>query len=202
MFRRYDHPQENVANPRVEVIILDGAAITNMLAPGGTKTFSDYATHVFLPYITSQLQHAIRVDVVWDEYMPDSLNAFRFLAAHEMSHALGPDKCRGLPAFHAFTGCDTVSSFGGRSKKTAWETWKACDEVTSTVCALGATPTPSIVDDSLDTLERFVVLLYDRTSNHEHVNDASKQLFTKKGRAIDALPPTREALRQHIRRTA
>ena len=146
MFRRYDPPQENVANPRDEVIILDGAAITNMLAPGGTKTFSDYATQVFLPYITSQLQHAIRVDVVWDEYMPDSLNAFRFLAAHEMAHALGPDKCRGLPAFHAFTGCDTVSSFGGRSKKTARETWKVCDEVTSTFCALGATPTPSIVD--------------------------------------------------------
>ena len=75
MFRRYDPPQENVASPHVEVIILDGAAITNMLAPGGTKTFSDYATQVFLPYITSQLQHAIRVDVVWDEYMPDSLKA-------------------------------------------------------------------------------------------------------------------------------
>ena len=28
-------PQENVASPHVEVIILDGAAITNMLAPGG-----------------------------------------------------------------------------------------------------------------------------------------------------------------------
>ena len=68
-------PHENVASPHVEVIILDGAAITNMLAPGGTKTFSDYATQVFLPYITSQLQHAIRVDVVWDEYMPDSLKA-------------------------------------------------------------------------------------------------------------------------------
>ena len=74
MFRRYDPPQENVASPHVEVIILDGAAITNMLAPGGTKT-SVYATQVFLPYITSQLQHAIRVYVVWDEYMPDSLKA-------------------------------------------------------------------------------------------------------------------------------
>ena len=59
-------PQENVASPHVEVIILDGAAITNMLAPGGAKTLCDYATQVFLPYITSQLQHAIRVDVVWD----------------------------------------------------------------------------------------------------------------------------------------
>ena len=68
-------PQENATSPHVEVIILDGAAITNMLAPSGTKTFSDYATQVFLPYITSQLQHAIRLDVVWDEYMLGSLKA-------------------------------------------------------------------------------------------------------------------------------
>ena len=68
-------PQENVASPHVQVIILDGAAITNMLAPGGAKTLCDYATQVFLPYITSQLQHAIRMDVVWDEYMPESLKA-------------------------------------------------------------------------------------------------------------------------------
>ena len=52
-------PQKTVASPHVKLIILDGAAITNMLAPGGAKTVSDYATQVFLPYITSQLQHPI-----------------------------------------------------------------------------------------------------------------------------------------------
>ncbi len=41
-------PQENVARPHVEIIILDGAAITNMLAPGGAKTLCEYATQVFL----------------------------------------------------------------------------------------------------------------------------------------------------------
>ena len=30
-----------------------------------------------------------------------------------------------LPMFHAFTGCDTVSFFGGKGKKTAWNTWRA-----------------------------------------------------------------------------
>ena len=142
----------------------------------------------------------LSIDELWVAF--GTGKSFRFLAAHEMAQASGPDKCRGLPAFHAFTGCDTVSSFGGRSKKTPWERWEVCDEVTANCCSLGATPTPSIVDDSLYTLERFVVLLYDRTSNHDHVNDACKQLFTQKGRAIDALPSTREALRQHIRRTA
>ena len=53
--------EDMIASPHVEVIILDGAANTNMLAPGGAKTFSEYATQGFLPYITSQLQHAIRV---------------------------------------------------------------------------------------------------------------------------------------------
>ena len=116
------------------------------------------------------------IDELWVAF--GTGKSFRFLVVHEMAQALGPDKCRGLPAFHAFTGCDTVSSFGGRSKNTAWETWKVCGEVTATFSALGATPTPSIVDDSLDTLEPFVVLLCDRTSNDEHVNDARKQLFS------------------------
>ena len=38
---------------------------------------------------------------------------FRFIAAHEFANALGPDRCEALPMFHAFTGCDTVSCFGG-----------------------------------------------------------------------------------------
>ena len=63
------------AIPPVEVKILDGAAIVNMLAPGNANTLSEYASQIFLPYITSQLEHTSRVDIVWDEYLPDSLKA-------------------------------------------------------------------------------------------------------------------------------
>ena len=45
-----------------------------------------------------------------------------------------------------------------------------------------------------------MVLLYDRTSNQQCVNEARKQLFTQKGRAIDGLPPTQAALILHIKR--
>ena len=45
-----------------------------------------------------------------------------------------------------------------------------------------------------------MVLLYDRTSSQECVNQARK--FTQKGRAIDGLPPTQAALIQHIKRAA
>ena len=38
-----------------------------------TKTFLDFANQQFLPYIKSHLQHANRVDIIWDRYFPDSL---------------------------------------------------------------------------------------------------------------------------------
>ncbi|KAG0717130.1 hypothetical protein GWK47_008210 [Chionoecetes opilio] len=257
-----------------QVNILDGAAIINMLRLGTAKTFQGYATDVFVPYVTSQLQHVDRLDIVWDLYMADSLKAdtrskrgkgvrrrvepssavpgnwqeflrindnktelfpflasnvadidtskhlittqdysvlcsnrqdvsalapctheeadtrillhlqdavqqgyskvsmrtvdtdvvvlaiasanrlniselwiafgagksFRFIAAHEIAKALGPDRCVALPMFHAFTGCDTVSCFGGRGKKTAWDTWTTYGDVTPAFCALGAMP--------------------------------------------------------------
>ena len=65
---------------------------------------------------------------------------FRYLPAHEMADALGPDRCVALPMFHAFTSCDTVSCFGGRGKRTARDMWNAYDEVTPAFCALDATP--------------------------------------------------------------
>ena len=49
---------DSISSPTVEVTILDGAAIINMLLPGTAKTFQDYANDVFMPYVTSQLQYA------------------------------------------------------------------------------------------------------------------------------------------------
>ena len=69
---------------------------------------------------------------------------FRYIPAHEIASFLGPDKSRALPVFHAYTGCDTVSLFNTRGKKTAWETWKAFEEVTATFLALSCRPTGSL----------------------------------------------------------
>ncbi|XP_068226355.1 piggyBac transposable element-derived protein 3-like [Palaemon carinicauda] len=56
--------------------------------------------------------------------------SFRFITAHEITKALGPDWCVALPIFHAFTRCDTVFCFGGRGKKTTWDTWTNYGDVT------------------------------------------------------------------------
>lgn len=124
---------------------------------------------------------------------------FRYIPAHEIAASLGPDKSQALPMFHAYTGCDTVSSFATRGKKTAWDTWKAYEEATPTFLSLSTGP--ALVSDSdIAVLERFTILLYDRTSTLVSIDECRKHLFTKKGRAMDAIPPTRAALEQHIKR--
>ncbi|KAJ8050253.1 hypothetical protein HOLleu_03387 [Holothuria leucospilota] len=107
-----------------------------------------------------------------------------------------------LPMFHAFTGCDTVSCFGDMGKKTAWGTWTTNGDVTPAFCALGSMPDPCTIDEWMQPLERFTVPLYDRMSTEEGVNQARKQFFSKKGRAIDGLPPKQAALIQHTKRAA
>ena len=61
--------------PVADVIILDGAVIINMLKPIGLKTFQDYATHVFLPFIKARLRNVTRIDIIWDVYLEDSLKS-------------------------------------------------------------------------------------------------------------------------------
>ena len=46
------------------MIILDGAALVNMLKPAACKTFGSYAAKVFLPYTEKKLERANRVDIV------------------------------------------------------------------------------------------------------------------------------------------
>ena len=47
-----------------------------------------------------------------------------------------------------------------------------------------------------------MVLLYDRTSSQEYVNEARKHMFIQKDRAIDGLPPEQVTLIEHIKRAA
>ena len=56
-----------------ECIILDGAAVVNMLKPNGASTFCEYATKEFLNFIKNQLATANRLDIVWDVYIENSL---------------------------------------------------------------------------------------------------------------------------------
>ena len=75
--------------------------------------------------------------------------------------------------FNTFTGCDTVSAFATRGRKTAWDTWNP---------------------DDMATVWSFTILLYDHTSSQLNSDQAHLELFIKKGRG------TKDALVQHLKR--
>ena len=60
-------------------------------------------------------------------------------------------------------GCDTVSSFAGRGKATAFDTWKSFNAVTEVYSRLVAEP-GSFNDNCMTVLESYVVLLVHITS--------------------------------------
>ena len=50
--------------PNVDVELLVGVAVVQMLNPGAVKTCQEYADTLSLPYVFQQLSSAKRVDVV------------------------------------------------------------------------------------------------------------------------------------------
>lgn len=323
--------------PSVDAIVIDAAAVVNMLPPGKCKTFKEYAASVFLPHIINyQTQNAKRIDLVWDRYLENSLKqgtreargsgsrrrvcdnaaiplnwksflrlddnktelfqylavnvasislpdvdvisttgvdvisstaidkeglapcnheeadtrifvhakhasvsgmkkilirtvdtdvvilaiafvhkleveelwvAFgvgkhlRYLPIHKIASSLTTQQCEGLPFFHAVTGCDTVSYFAGRGKKTAFQAWKCYPEATAVFRSLSS-PQTLVSEEQFRVLERFVVIMYSRTTPHQNVNMARQTIFSQGTRGIESIPPTQAALEQHVKRAA
>ena len=115
------------------------------------------------------------------------------LPSHVYAQHLSKQKYLTLLFWYAFTGCDTVSSFNGRGRKTAWNVLEAFPEITDVFARLSLS-SADIADDDLTLSEKFVVLLYDRIASTASVNGARHSFFTKKGRSSNNYPPTLNAL--------
>ena len=327
----------HVASPKVDMKVLDGAAVVHFLSTGEARTFEEYAKMVFCSYVTTQLEGTDRIDVVWDVYRGDSLKQgtrgrrgtgvrrrvsgavklpgnwpnflkneenkdelfkylaqqivqkniegkvivttigesvlssadlytgglepctqeeadtrmmlhvlnggqqghrrimirtvdtdvvvlsvahfqkmnlqqlwiafgtgkeYRYIAIHEIAASISPQMGNGLLFFHALSGCDTTSFFANNGKKSAWQTWQVFPEVTDSFCHLSSEPANELPYDVIQTVERFVILMYSRTSDSYDINETRMTLFTKMSRSIDHIPPTRAALEEHVRRAA
>ena len=117
-----------------------------------------------------------------------------------MARALGDAKCGGLPAFRALTGSDVTSPFAGKGKRTAWTAWDAYDDATSALCTLSRMPTIESVMIVLPIIKRLTVIVYDRGSSESSVNGERLVLFTQQVKEIENIPPTQDALAQHVLR--
>ena len=115
---------------------------------------------------------------------------------HDIAESIGTDKADGLLFFHAFSGCDIVSAFQGKGKKSAWQTWNIFPEVTPVSRKLSSYPV-NLEDKDFDAIQKFVVMLYDKNSREENVNDCRLDLFARKQRTFDSIPPAKAALLEH-----
>ena len=95
------------------------------------------------------------------------------------------------------SGCDTVSGFRGKGKKSFYQTWNVFKEVTEIFVKLSRFPV-NLEENDIQMLDKFILLLYDKSASTETVNATRKFLFMHKSTQFDSLPPTLAALIQHI----
>ena len=104
-----------------------------------------------------------------------------------------------FPFWYAFIGCDTVSSFVGRGKKTAWDALNQRPDFTE--CFIKLCDDPFLDDEDIKVLQEYVIMLYDEKSSQQLVNECRRELFTKKARQIENCPSSLNAFIQLILRT-
>lgn len=111
---------------------------------------------------------------------------------HTIASQLSPDILANMPGFHALTGCDTTSSFTGLSKKTCWKVFTQHPALLDSVGR----------DGNINGPEEFVCRLYggERLNESKDINSLRFALFQKAQKALEALPPTKDALIHHFAR--
>ena len=121
---------------------------------------------------------------------------FSFISINLICASLGKSKSQSLPVLHAFSGCDTTSSFNGKGKKSVWQAWQEYQDVTPSFEYLANNPFQRLDSSSqyFQSLERFTVILYDKTSPLTSINEARMSLFCKNNKAMDKLPPSQVIL--------
>ncbi|KAK6172823.1 hypothetical protein SNE40_016405 [Patella caerulea] len=122
----------------------------------------------------------------------------RYIPSHQIAEKLGLNISRGLLLFHAFTGCDTVSTFSGIGKTTAWNVWMPMKEIITPIFI--QLSMPAQIDEAvMCQLERFTVAMYKSTLPILTVNEAR---MNQGDRNIENILPTQDALIQHAKRAA
>lgn len=139
-------------------------------------------------------------------------NNRRLIDIKKIAESIGYDIAKVMPAFHAFTGCDTTSAFVRKGKKGPLSIIMKNKQFVSTFETLGETP--NAVPEKLNVeLERFVCKMYNKGS-FISTNKLRSDVFQSRYEAIkrqttlslqsgidlSLLPPCLSTLRLHILR--
>ena len=119
------------------------------------------------------------------------------------AQAIGLDTCQALPFFHAFTGCDTVSSFFNHWKKSMWEAWRKYPNhysLTQIFEILSGTP-EQIYPFQLNEIENFFKFVYYGKVSMESLDALRMNQFRcSTDNSLRTVPPWRDGLTEHIKR--
>ena len=129
----------------------------------------------------------------------------RMISLNRSFELLGYSFTKALLFFHAFTGCDSTSSFFGKTK-TFWfnqiQSYSRNEEVTEAFAILSWTPLRSAAQDNMAEIELFVSHCYGQT-DISSINEARFQIFTSSVSGnLRELPPSRSSLTLHVMRSA
>ena len=124
----------------------------------------------------------------------------RYILVHSIQEKNGERLWQSLPAFHALTGCDSTSSLSRRGTKKPWTILQgsAAQETTLSLFA----QQPNLDKKLAETTEAFIRDLYPKTRRQTCAMDALRYVMfcQQRKRKFEALPPTGDSLRQHMKR--
>lgn len=114
------------------------------------------------------------------------------IPVHELHTTIPRSQLNTLLAFHAITGCDTVSHIAGHGKRTAFKIFEVHHNL------LEHLGDGDLNASTTQAAEKFICRLY-KLPDVDTCDKARTVLFCK-GRLQEALPPTSDAVHLHIRR--
>ena len=85
-----------------------------------------------------------------------------YYSINTIAESIGDNMCKALPFFHAFSGCDTVSSFFKHEKGTMWDAWinySKHDTLTRVFQELSEQPS-NVSSSQVDIIEGYVKYLF------------------------------------------
>ena len=119
---------------------------------------------------------------------------------------LGEDTCRALPFFHAFSGCDCVSSFFNQGKCKLWDRWQDYEDnitLTHVFSELSSRPT-TITEEQLLVLEKFILFVYypQLIGPADLDTQRMREFEFSTSNSLRLIPPSKSGLVQHIKRAS
>ncbi|KAG7165793.1 hypothetical protein Hamer_G024580, partial [Homarus americanus] len=140
----------------------------------------------YFAYMQTQIQNCQRVDIIWDEYVPNSLKESYRMSRRTDLRTRVEDHCAIPGNWQTFLRVydkEEICLDSLQSRYWHFTRMSRCSAYWS--------------EESLTTLKRYTALLYVQTSPVKSVNDARKLLLTQKGRQIENIPPPKVAESTH-----